>query len=562
MVSRTPEQIASSVKAIYDLPVKPVFSLAISGGGMQAIPMLFCVPGASACVMDASVPYSRAATGAYLADNFDQIQDSASCTKETALRLAKAACLKTGNLLLNGEGGNSPSSSETMATVSTIFGVSCTAALASAAPKKGSHRVHVGLYANSPTGGHGTTFSMILTKGLRDRLGEDAVCSRLILDVISQHVGLPLLPDSILIQNGLGKDICSEVEEAVNMVQHPGTDALENITSKKSKHALYFSKPAAASPTVSTSTGDSFLCLENATVPAGTLVYPGSFNPLHDGHLSLVRAQLDLLEQQFNTGHGDENNNLATGDATPGHFTKSVKTFRPPLVVFEIGAVNADKPPLPREEIMRRLAQFNPHTNPLFHKWNITNFAVSITSEPLFLGKATIFPGCDFLIGADTMVRLINPKYYADKTEPEHSSSSGGNNLSRRVANMVAALSTIAASKCHFVVGGRVKTVPVPAQTEAGTEKLTHTQEQVQTISVFETCDSILHSNYISLLNTSAVANEETDSSSSSSGGRVIDALPCSIVNLFVNLSEKQFRLDLSSTELRNKQAGSTPTTL
>ncbi len=298
------------------------------------------------------------------------------------------------------------------------------------------------------------------------------------------------------------------------------------------------------------------MCLENAAVPAGTLVYPGSFNPLHDGHLSLVRAQLDILEQQYNAVHcneNDENNHLETEDASPGNATKSVKTFRPPLVVFEIGAVNADKPPLPREEIMRRLAQFNPHTNPLFHKWNITNFAVSITSEPLFLGKATIFPGCDFLIGADTMVRLINPKYYADKTE---NSSGSSNNESRRIANMVAALSTIAASKCRFVVGGRVKTVPVPAQAAAVAENLTHTQGQVQTISVFETCDSILHSNYSSLIDTSTGAN------TSNSGGRVIDALPCSIVNLFVNLSEQQFRLDLSSTELRNKQAASTPTTL
>jgi hypothetical protein len=88
--------------------------------------------------------------------------------------------------------------------------------------------------------------------------------------------------------------------------------------------------------------------------------------------------------------------------------------FRPPLVVFEIGALNADKPPLPREEIVRRLSQFDVESNPLLAQYGITNFAVSITSEPLFLEKSYIFKGCHFVVGADTMVRLVNSKYYAD----------------------------------------------------------------------------------------------------------------------------------------------------
>lgn len=98
--------------------------------------------------------------------------------------------------------------------------------------------------------------------------------------------------------------------------------------------------------------------------------------------------------------------------------------------------------------------------------------------------------------------------------------------------------------------------MPVPAA--ARTKKQTHTQGQVQTMSVFETCDSILHSDYSSVMGTSPASTKETESS----GGRVVDALPCSIVNLFVNLSEQQFRLDLSSTELRNRAAASARNTV
>lgn len=516
-------EATKAVTAIYTLRSRPAFSFAVSGGGMQVIPMFLGVPGASACVMDVAVPYSRAATEMYLSDNCDQSEESTHCTAGTALKLAKAAYLKTCNLLLHGEGRNSSATVDTVRGKSFIFGISCTAALVSAFPKKGDHRAHVGIYSNSPEGGHGTTYSITLAKGLRDRPEEDALCSRLILDVITKHVGLPLLPDSLLLSRSPppsepNQGLADQHLEVVDVVDHPNSDAIGNVTSRASKHALYFSTGEIGAP---------ITCIENVTLPAGTLIYPGSFNPLHDGHLSLVRSQLDLLEQQFRSAAGS----LEEGST-------STTPFRPPLVVFEIGAVNADKPPLPRDEITKRLSQFHAHSNPLFSRWGITNFAVSITSEPLFLGKAAIFPGCDFLIGADTMVRLINSKYYADRTSSSRTGGGaaeavvlGTDSEARRTANMVSALSTIAARRCRFVVGGRVKSVTVSGRTE----------------SLFETCDAILHGDY------EAVAGGGSEPAVAAPGHRVIDVLPQTVVDLFVNLSEEQFRLDLSSTELRNK---------
>jgi hypothetical protein len=68
-------------------------------------------------------------------------------------------------------------------------------------------------------------------------------------------------------------------------------------------------------------------------------------------------------------------------------------------IIFEISAINADKPPIPHEELIRRIKQFDPYTNEVLKAFNLTNIAVSITSEPLFLQKSDLFRNCEFLIG-------------------------------------------------------------------------------------------------------------------------------------------------------------------
>ncbi|KAL4611825.1 hypothetical protein ACB092_08G153800 [Castanea dentata] len=99
------------------------------------------------------------------------------------------------------------------------------------------------------------------------------------------------------------------------------------------------------------------------------IILSGSFNPLHDGHLKLLEVAASIC-----------------GDAYP---------------CFEISAVNADKPPLTVSQIKDRVKQFKK-----------VGKTVIISSQPYFYKKAEIFPGSAFVIGADTAVRLVNPKYY------------------------------------------------------------------------------------------------------------------------------------------------------
>lgn len=140
-------------------------------------------------------------------------------------------------------------------------------------------------------------------------------------------------------------------------------------------------------------------------------ILSGSFNPLHEGHLGIAQAASELL-------------------GLP--------------VAFEVTAVNADKPPLTTEEVLSRMAQFaGRHT-------------VYVSRAPTFIEKARLYPGVQFVLGYDTAVRLLQPRFY-------------GNNPQ----TLMAAFGEIQALGCRFVVAGRldqdgtfrhVADLPIPTQ--------------------------------------------------------------------------------------------------
>ena len=132
-------------------------------------------------------------------------------------------------------------------------------------------------------------------------------------------------------------------------------------------------------------------CATDAPVPRGVLA--GSFNPLHAGHVELARVAGERL-------------------AGP--------------VAFELAVLNADKPPLRAAEVRHRLAQF---------AWRQT---VELTRAATFREKAHLLPGVTFVVGADTAERIVQPRYYGDRT-----------------ADMLAALDEIARHGCRFLVAGR-----------------------------------------------------------------------------------------------------------
>jgi len=128
--------------------------------------------------------------------------------------------------------------------------------------------------------------------------------------------------------------------------------------------------------------------------PVSRILLPGSFNPLHQGHTSLAELAL--------------------------------KRFGVP-VAFELSVANVDKPELPADELQRRLEQFR------------GRHPVYVTRARTFRDKATLFPGCVFVVGADTAVRIVHPRFYDDDER-----------------QMLVALESIRSLGCRFFVGGRV----------------------------------------------------------------------------------------------------------
>ncbi len=125
--------------------------------------------------------------------------------------------------------------------------------------------------------------------------------------------------------------------------------------------------------------------------PSPPLLLPGSFNPLHEGH----RRMLDLAAISMARGES-ELRNIGASDRSPLDFGGPEN----PIPAFELSISNVDKPALDALEAAARLAHFAPRD------------VLWLTRSATFADKARLFPGATFAVGADTIVRIGDLRYY------------------------------------------------------------------------------------------------------------------------------------------------------
>jgi len=202
------------------------------------------------------------------------------------------------------------------------------------------------------------------------------------------------------------------------------------------------------------------------------LMLPGSFNPIHCGHIGMLKAAEEITGLRG---------------------------------VFELSAVNVDKPDISEEEIIRRAS-------------SIRDIPVALTRAPRFTQKAKLFPNTTFVLGHDTAERLI--EYAQDGEWDVHAPQRSCFHI----------LGT------SFLVAGR--------QLRCGTEKF-------QTLEIVGAGDDRAHRARLQNLQTlDNAAGAVPRRSRFQTLEKLV--LPVGFESLFESIPESKFREDISSTALRN----------
>src|SRR5579863_8538254 len=293
-------------------------ALAITGGGSGAIGELLRVPGGSRLLIEAQVPYDEQALAAFL--GFAPAQASSA---DTAIAMAQTARVRAARLVPAG---------------ADLVGLGATAALVSDRPRRGEHRFHIA-FANAAGIAHCTC---VMAKGRRDRAAEEDLVSRAIVLWLARACGVAApSPRSLIDADEHYAETGIATADTIDQLL---AGELDRVTVQPDGQMLL-------------------------SAPQPVVLFPGSFNPMHAGHVSLARVAEELRQQRL---------------------------------AFEISVTNVDKPPLAGETVRRRLVQF---------AWKSP---VELTRAPTFVEKSRLFPGTTFVIGADTAERLFGPQYYGD----------------------------------------------------------------------------------------------------------------------------------------------------
>lgn len=385
---------------------------AVTGGGVSVAESLFR-PGSSSTMLHFAVPYSRASLQSFVSST-PSTSKLKFCSAETSERMALAAWKQANEITrVEAEEDDAQAAAalpSALRRFRAALGIACTAGLATNYPKKGPHECFLSVCQARPANSSSSlvrprceTYHLQLDKTLgRSRREEDQIVSRWLVYLLAKTAEVE-------------PDVCSAFHDEL-IREQTGSDTVVKLTSQE----------VSDDPLLEICSGKATALVNVAFLPVATegstegsatttvtqgfdfrgLILSGSFNPLHKGHVELAQVAQKVIESR-------------TGKQLP--------------VAFELAVSNADKGAIEPSTILSRVAQFEHGSASGLGAWPVV-----VTNATLFGQKAELLPGCAFIIGADTAIRIVDKKYYE---MDEH--------------KMVLALDHIARNDCSFVVAGR-----------------------------------------------------------------------------------------------------------
>lgn len=202
---------------------------------------------------------------------------------------------------------------------SNVIGIGCTAAIATNRARKGSDRCHIAVQA----AGFTTTYDIDLNRE-NDRKEQEAICRNAIIAAMARAVDISIEPPN---------------------------------TGTRTRHI------DAQKTWVDLLAGN----IDSTSISSNPCVFPGAFNPIHDGHRGMITAAGNMLGMD---------------------------------VTLELSIRNVDKPPLDFLTMSERCSD---------------EFELVFSNAPTFVEKSAIFPDTTFVVGLDTIVRIDEPRYYGSE---------------------------------------------------------------------------------------------------------------------------------------------------
>ena len=312
------QKIERIIEQIHESLVQCV--IATAGAGSQAISSLLAVPGASQTVLEALIPYGRSSL-----NQFIHRVPTAYVEQNVARWLAGCAFQRARALREK----DIP-----------VLGIGCTATIATNRPKSGQHRAHLVCWGRERI----LTRNLFLAKGARSRLEEEQLISLALIDLLAEGMG---------------------ITERLPLPQHPDD---QFIASTIDLMRIVFSVLNGDREWIGIDDDGTVI----DEIRPNLSFLPGSFNPLHEGHIALAQT---------------------------------AKIYLGCPVVFELSIRNLEKPPLDSDQILERLAQFA-------GRWPIY-----LTDAPSFERKGELFGPTTFVVGYDTAERILQPEFYGNQAK-------------------------------------------------------------------------------------------------------------------------------------------------